>query len=408
VLGILFSFFAGVFWLGRGTYRLIRGWLNRPHLLKTVVAQEIQGGDGIRAEAILLRQEVVVLADKPGKANLLLGDGEQVEQGRLALEVVDKALLASIDAELQKIEQGSSSNSGANSQELANVETKLIESRNQLYSAGAVYREALRTQAVASYNNLYNTFAKSARSVVQLQQDYLRLVQSQGAAAERRQELTERRQAAIVPVRAPVAGTIFYWVDGLEQQAVVNNLKPQLWDQLQAAKNNKCYQTSPDSQIEAGQPVFKIAVGKEAYLLLQLAGDVAELPADWDSLSVHVLGEAGTTFSASVVSRSELGPGQVLLQTSLPETLSLSRFFEVDLHKEGTVFCRIPAQAIISIEDETVVFVLDGNTVKAHAIEVLRPDKKYMIVTGIEPGVNLIVNPDGLVDGQDVTDRLRK
>ncbi len=409
VLAILVAFGTGCFWLGRSAFHLVAGWRNRPSLLAIAQARQVDTVPGIAAEAVLLRQEVVVLADKPGHANLLVDAGGEVESGNLVLEIVDKNLVAQIDAEIQKIEQGVKQGT-PNSQSLADVTAKLTAGQNKFCEAMDNYKQALRVQAVDTYSSLYNDLNKMAKEVVQLQQDRILLAKSQGATTEQREELEQRRQQAIVPVHTPVAGSVCYWVDGLEEVAKTANIAPGLWEQLQAAKKEKVYLTTVDSSVAAGQPVFKVIVDDKAYLLAKLTTDSAVVPPEWETVSLRWRdGEQEKTFTAAIVEREGLEPGQLLLQLPAAQAMELPRFLEVSLHKEGEVYCSIPKQAVVTLEGQTVVFVLEGNTVRAQPVEVLQQEtKKNVIVAGMKSGMSVVTKPEGLSDGQDVTDRLRK
>lgn len=409
VLVILLAVGIGFFWLGRTAYRMVTGWRNRPQVLTLGQAQQVDDIPGISATAVLLRQEVVVLADKPGQVNLLVDGGGQVESGHLVLEVVDKTLLAQIDAEIQRLEKGVQQGT-PNSQGLADVTTKLTDGQGKLYEAMDKYKQAVRVQAVQTYSSLYSNLTKLAREVVQLQQDRLVLAKSQVATAEQRQELEARRQQAIVPVHTPATGVVHYWVDGLEEMATVSNLTPGLWEQLKGAQLEKVYRTEGGTQVAAGQPAFKVAVDTKTYLLVQLTTDNAVIPPDWESVSLRLQGgRVEEVFSAAIVEHTGLEAGQLLLRLDAGEALVLPRFSEVSLHKDGEIFCSIPMQAITSVEGKTAVFVLEGNTVKAQPVEVLQQQtKKNVIVAGIKPGVSFVIRPEGLSDGLDVTDRLRK
>ncbi len=404
VLAIFLGIGLGFFWLGRGAYRLIASWRGRPAYLSIVEAQQVKDMQGIATEAVLLRQEVVALADKPGRANIIIEPGGQVESGRLVLEVVDKDLLAKIDAEIQKLEKGQQQET-PNDQGLADIERKLESANSELFAALDRYKQALRLQDVENYKPLYNTLSQIAKGVVQLQQDHLVLAKSQVALAEQRQELEARRQQAIVPVHSPVAGAVYYWVDGLEDEASPTKITPNLWEQLQAGKSAPVYTTTGDIEVASGQPVFKVAVDDKSYLLVQVDVAKSEVLRTWQTISVCW---QDNVVSARVVEHEGLDSGQVLLLVEDP-AVDLPRFLQVSLHKEGEVYCSIPARAVTTVEGRSVVFVLDGSTVKAQPVEVVQQaNKKAVIVVGLQPGMSVVSTPEGLVDGQDVTERLRK
>ena len=150
VLVILLGFFSGLFFLGRGIYRLAAGWLNRPKPLATFLAEEAVMDDGIVAEAVVLRHEVVVLSDKPGQANLLLEEGAQTKPGQLILEVVDRSLLASIEAEQKKAQDGNMSKAD-NTAAITDIDTRITASETKLQNLLLDYHEALRQQAAQTY-----------------------------------------------------------------------------------------------------------------------------------------------------------------------------------------------------------------------------------------------------------------
>ena len=409
VLAIIFAIGTGVFWLGSSAFRLIASWRSRPALLKIAQAEQVDDIPGIAAAAVLLRQEVVVLADKPGSVHLLIDPGLQVESGKLVVEVIDKDLLAQLDAEIQKLDKNEQQ-ATPNDTSLKAVVDNLASTHAKLNQAIADYQAALRTQAVHSYSALYNSMTQTAKQAVQLQQDHALLAKSQVATAEQREQLEQRRQQAIVPVHTPAAGSVYYWVDGLEEVAKPANIGAELWEQLQAGKQAQVYRTEGDGLVAAGQPLFKVAVDNKTYLLVQLASADAVVPPEWQAVSVCWQNEGQEAlFSGKVVEHSGLTEGQLLLQVDADEANHLPRFLDVNLHKDGEVYCSIPQKAVVNLEGQNVVFVLDDVTVKAHPIDVLQEQtKKNVIVAGLKPGAAFILDPAGLSDGQDVTDRLRK
>lgn len=407
VLAVMFAIGSGFFLLGRGAFRLVSGRQNRPRMLALAQAELVTDVPGLDADAIFLRDELVVLAEKPGRAHLLVADGAEVTAGQLVLEIVDKALLADLDAQLEKLSANDQPTATVN-QNLAEVATKMAASQDSLYLAMGNYKQAVRTRAVDTYASLYQALTKQSKEIAQLQQDHARLAQSLDASAGQRQEIEERRELAIVPVHAPATGSILYWVDGLEESATLGKLAPDLWERLQAAHKNEIYQTAGDCQISAGQPVFKIVTpASDTYLLAQLTAADTTLPADWESVSIEFAG-ASEMLTASIVEGADLQPGQLLLKLTDEVPLALTRFNKISLHREGAIFCRIPQSALTTQDGETIVFTVEGNTLLAQAVQIVQQNKKQVIVSGLRQGATIVTKPAGLTDGQDVTDRIRK
>ena len=251
---------------------------------------------------------------------------------------------------------------------------------------------------------------KLAREVVQMRQDRLRLLQSQNVAAERQQQLEERRQQAVSPIYASAAGVVSFCVDGLEQLATPDNVGPNLWSQLQEHKADKVFRIVPESKIEAGQPVCKIAVDQDFCLLVQLpASEVVIDVANWSSASVSSSDlKDGKRLPVDVIDHQGLGDQQLLLQVKSEQLSGAPRFLTVNLHREGDTFCRVPRQAIVMKEQKPTIYIVEGALVKEQLVEILQQEKKHVIISGIAPGTQVIAKPEGLHDGEDVTDRLRK
>lgn len=409
LLAIIFAIGTGIFWLGSSAFRLFANWRNQPTVLKLAQAEQVDDIPGIAAEAVLLRQEIVVLADKPGSVNLVIDAGIQVESGNLVVEVIDKDLLAQLDTEMQKLDQ-SEQQVAPDSSGLTAVVENLTTTHSKLNQAVSDYNAALRSRAVQTYSTLYNSMTQAAKQAAQLQQDHAVLAKSHVATTEQREQLEQRRQQAIVPVYTPSAGAVYYWADGLEEVAKPANIGAELWEQLQAGKQAQVYLTERDNLIAAGQPLFKVAVDNKTYLLLQLVSADAVVPPEWQTVSVcwqHEGQEA--LFSAKIIEHEGLAEGQLLLQVEAEEAAQLPRFLDINLHKDGEVYCSIPRGAIANIDGQNVVFILDGSIVRAQPIDVLQEqNKKNVIIGGLKPGTSFVLEPTGLSDGQDVTDRLRK
>jgi hypothetical protein len=397
-----------LFLAGRGTYRLAAAWLFSEPMIKTAEAVQVPDNSGISAQAVVLRQETVILADKPGRANLLVSEGTEVETGQRVLELVDKTLLASIEEELSKLDKQASQPSSSGVSRLAELDQRLQTSQTSLLSLMDDYRKALRNQQVEEYRSLYSSLNSAARELAKLQQDRLLLLQGHASVEEQRAELESRRNQAIVPVYSPANGRISFAVDGLEQVADLANLTPTLYDQLRQMKVAD-HSVTTDSLIVAGQPVFKVATDSKTYLLIDLPEGTAATIAEWAKVGVLVdLAGQTVDWEAGWEQNANLGQDQCLLQISPEQEQLLPRFIPVTLHTEGEVLCQIPSKALIVADQGAAVFVLDGDVVHQQAVVVRAEEKRSSIVTGLEPGMLVVTNPSGLADGADVSSRLRK
>ncbi len=409
LLGILCATAWLLFLAGRGTYRWAHAWLFSDPAISVAAAVQIPDKTGIPAEAIVLRQETVILADKAGRANLLVAEGAQVETGQRVLELVDKSLLANIEEELNKLDRQVAQPSSSGVTRLAELDERLQSSQASLLSLMDGYRQALRNQSVAQYSPLHNSLNITARELAKLQQDRLLLLQGQASVEDQRAELESRRNQAIVAVYSPADGRISFAVDGLEMAADIANLTPELYDQLQQMSVTD-HSVNTDSPIVAGQPVFKIATDSRTYLLVGLPEGTVESIADWSTIGVQVE-LAGQTIDWDAVwqQSSSLGENQCLLQITPEQEQLLPRFIAVTLHTEGEMLCEIPQKALIEAEQGAYVFILDQDgVVRQQAVVVRETARKTRIVTGLEPGLDVVTNPSGLTDGEDVSSRLRK
>jgi hypothetical protein len=407
VLGILGLFVWLVTLTGRGVYRLAMGVLNRPDWIDLVAAVEVKQDTGVAAEAFLLQKELVVLADKPGRANLLVEEGDQVEVGQLVMEVVDKTLLASIESEIARLDAEAAKPSGDQSGDLASLDEKIASSNAALVQAMADYQKAILSRQLEGVSELYNKLNSLAKEVSSLQQDRLRLAQTQTARQERRAQLEERRKQAISGIYAPAAGRISFLVDGLEQLADPGQITADLWGKLKAQSQQE-YQVVPDAKIVAGQPAFKVIEGGPRYLLTKLA-DANPLPLGTErSLDVQLgQGEDAQSFTVSLAENAALGEGQLLLE--IPDDCPpLGRNLRFTLYAEAPAVCRIPRTALVTLDEQVGVMTLEDTITRFHPVSVQTEERRTVLVTGIEPGLQVVSNATGLTDGEDVANRLRK
>lgn len=410
-LTLLATFFALgwlVFLAGRGVYQVTASLLTADKLVKTAQAEQIADLSGVVAEAVVLRQETVILADKPGRANLLLVEGADVKSGQRVVELVDKTLLASIEEELGKLTKAGSQPDAAGAERLAQLEEKLGAGETKLQTTMDDYRRALRNREVVAYRELYSSLNSTAKGVAKLQQDRMLLLQSQNSIEERRAELESKREQAVVPVFSPAAGKISFRVDGLEQLANPANLRASLFDDLKKMQVAD-YQVGTNSSITAGQPIFKVDTSKDTYLLVSLPQGAAQTILGWSSISIQVAsGNLSANWPATLQPSQNLGVEQCLFKVNPNDGTTAPRFLSVTLHTQGEVLCRVPKSAVISTAAGDQVFLLDGSVVKAQAVSMRQPGKGYLVVAGITPGANVVTNPSGLADGVDVSSRLRK
>lgn len=393
----------------KGAYRFTTSLFAADKYLRTAQITQVSDTSGIVARAVVLRQETVILADKPGKANLLVAEGADVTTGQRVVELVDKSLLASIEEGLAKLDQQSASkpdDSGAT--RLAQLDQKMAQSETALQALMEDYRAALHERNVAKYRELYSSLNSRAKEVAKLQQDRLLLLQSEHSVEEQRAELESRREQAVVPVFSPANGRISFQVDGLEQVANVANLSPTLFTNLKETKITN-YLVAAETAVAAGHPVFKVSTGKDTHLLVSLPAGALPTVQGWSEIAVQA-NTAGATgdWPATLQPSQQVGADQCLLKISLPAETEMPRFLDVTLHTKGEVLCQIPKGALVAGEAGSQVWLLDGTVVKAQTVVVRETGKNSLVVTGVNPGATVITNPTGLTDGEDVSSRLRK
>lgn len=397
-----------IFLAGRGAFRLTTSMLTGGKWIKTVSAEQMADSSGVAAEAVVLRQETVILADKPGRANLLLAEGDSVKTGQKVVELVDKTLLASIEEELGKLGKDGAQPNAAGAEQLAQLQQKLQAGESKLQTTMDDYRQALRNREASAYQGLYSSLNSTAKEVAKLQQDRNLLLQSQSSVEERRTELESKRVQAVVPVFSPATGRISFRVDGLEQLANSANLRASLFDELKKMQVAD-YQVAADSTISAGQPVFKVTTNNDTFLLISLPQGAAETISAWSSISIQVAsGNLSADWPATLQPSQNLGADQCLVKVNPADGGAIPRFLSVTLHTQGEILCRVPKSAVISTPAGDQVLLLDGSLVKAQAVSLRQTEKSYLVVAGITPGSSVVMNPSGLADGTDVSSRLRK
>lgn len=409
MLAVLAAFIWALTFAARGAYRYTASLFAADKYVRTAEVKQVPDTSGIAAQAVVLRQETVILADKPGKANPLVAEGADVTTGQRVVELVDKSLLASIEEGLAKLDQQSATkpdDTGAT--QLAQLDQKLLQAETALQALMDDYRAALNDRAVSKYRELYSSLNSRGKEVAKLQQDRLLLLQSENSVEEQRAELESRREQAVVPVFSPASGRISFQVDGLEQMANLANLNPSLFTNLKETKITN-YTVAAETAIDAGQPVFKVSTGRDTHLLVNLPAGALATIQGWSELAVQVntVGAAGD-WPATLQPSQQLGGEQCLLKIELPPETEMPRFLDVTLHTKGEVLCQIPKGALVNGEASSQVFLLDGTVVKAQTVVVRETGKSSVVVTGLNPGATVVTNPAGLTDGEDVSSRLRK
>lgn len=400
---IVWAAFLGVRWTARLTLSLI----NRPSYVSTATATEAQDQHGLQGEAVLLRKEIVVLADKPGIANLLLDAGTTAAIGERILEIVDKSLLASIEDDLRKLDKQANQPSVDHTDEVARLDERIAEKESKLQDLVNQYRTALAGRSLEQYKDIYADMSRYAQELSSLQQNRLQLIGTANAIQEQREALLARREQAIVAMQAPVQGRAYFLVDGLEQSALVSAIGPGTWDALKTDKGTAAV-TRDGDQVAAGQPLFKLVTSDEVYLLVQLGKDNVNSTTGWQGVKVQsdALNDK-VSFSAELVAHQGLGADQLLLKVTEPlPGLYTERIVSLRLFPQGEILCEIPASALLP--DDASVFVLDGTIARKQAVTVRGQAGKNAVVAGLQPGTVVLKRPGGISDGEDIGPRLRK
>ena len=344
------------------------------------------------ANAVVVRDEVVVVASRAGTLRHVADHMVEVSANQPILEMVDMPLLLAIDQQLAEEEKKYLEVAAQSDDYLEHKASQLTSALAEIRLLAARYATLLRNQDSSQASTVFKDLERVARSVDKLQSEYEQANRSAGQFESVQAVLLEQRQTAFFTVTAPVFGLVSYRIDDLGSQLRPSNMSSIELDFLRQISDGTT--TMEDGLIiAAGQPVCAIITPREVYLLLEVEeGPRLDLESDFE-VTVH-----DELISASFMKRVPTGEEGTYIYLyavgDAPQVLLENRVVPVDIRSLGSVAVSIPKQAIVTVDGVDMVYGPNDDDIIAEYPVVVREVKgNRAIVLGLTPGQNIVSTP---------------
>lgn len=299
-------------------------------------------------EGVVLRNEKVVYGEESGNARYVVAEGEKVNKDGLVYVLVDEANLqatttAKEDIETEIYNQAQNSSNVSNyqderynlDQEVKNKVEEFYNSANDA-STNAVY--TLRSQldsSIASRTKLYSKEQENKN------QELISLREQIEA------DLGNYQKGKL----ATQSGIVSYRMDGKETenaQAVIAELTKSNYQKL---KKNNSLTTLGQSTMNAGEPIYKIVLNNEWYIVSFMTPEEAEVFKLNQAYTMHFDELGGQEVSFTVMSKDEKDESvQVVFKTSnqIGDFLDV-RGVSFSIGEKATTGLKVPNQALVEL-----------------------------------------------------------
>ena len=342
----------------------------------------------LAGKAVVLRDEVVVAAERAGVLNQLHMHGSSISAGEIMFEIVDVNRLVAIDRQLADEAERMATSQAQSAEVIAHLSTELAAAQAVVRDLATRYAFYLRngdsTQAVRTFADLSaaNRTAQNAR------EEYTFAARSQEQFAARRAELQNQRRQAILSVASPLSGVLNFALDGWEDELRVDDYRSLPLATFRQVSRNPNALGNMDT-IAAGQAIGSIVDPKRVVLLLE-AGSVA-----LGSEVEVVYGQA--VLAASVSSLVTDGGSSSLIALDVadpPASLLTTRIAQVSVQPQGETLTRIPLRALLTRDAKDVVYVQTASgELEERTVLVRQRHAGRAVVSGLSADELVVTNP---------------
>jgi len=339
-------------------------------------------------QALVLRDELALVAAQAGVLNILVDHGAKVQTGQSLFEIVDKSLLSSIDEQLALTSDESPG-------EVA-PEAVIVERRQQLLHAQQSVRTLAGEVALGVRSSDAGVVAKAMRELTRArqnaqkkEQEYAFVTRSHTLQEERRSALLVQRQQAIHVVRASTPGYLSFVPDESIGALPISEYASVTIDMVRQQRSVVAARPNGE-RVPAGQAVGVVIDPSHAMLIFEAPETIA-LP----QLVDVAIGDTVMLAQALPPLLTEV-EGKVLVPLRLespPLAPLLQRNVQLVVRPRGELVSSIPSSALV-IGEETIVFVkADTGEHLERIVRVVLTKGNRTHVTGLNPLETVVVNP---------------
>ena len=339
-------------------------------------------------QALVLRDELALVAAQAGVLNILVDHGAKVQTGQSLFEIVDKNLLSSIDKQLALAADVSPGE--------AAPEAVIVERRQKLLHAQQVVRTLAGEVAAGVRDNDAGVVTKAMRELTRAsqnarreEQEYAVVSRSDTLQEERHSALLEQRQQAIHVVKASTPGYLSFVPDESVGALPVSEYASVTIDMVR--RQRSVVAPRPNGvRVPAGQVVGVVIDPSRAMLIFE-APEAFALPQLVDVAIGDVVMPAQTL--PPLLTEVE---GKVLIPLKLespPLAPLLQRNVQIVVRPRGELVSSIPSSALVIGAEATVFVKADTGEHLERVVRVVSTEGNRTHVTGLNPLEMVVVNP---------------
>lgn len=349
----------------------------------------------LAGEALLLRREVVLVAPTAGIWQAATEAGQRVSAGAKIGEILDPSLLARAQAAQEEIKAGRAAWEGNLTARRNRVEAELHDVTAEIERTLAGIRAGLESAGNAvETRRLEEELRKlvARREALLVEQARLSAeAESGGPWHDKSREAERLFRAASTTVAAPVAGAVFFTMDGWEE--AFDPLQAEAGLTLEGAKGPVL--TAPvaaGARVAAWQILAKVVQDERTFLRLTTKAPQAMLTIG-DRVEVS-FPAFSTQVAARVAALAQDKPETITLLLELgssPPALAAERRAGVEVVARRAHGILVPEAALVQEGAQTGVYVYKGGRWQFQGVEVLVRQDGKALVAGLEAGDEVAV-----------------
>lgn len=343
-------------------------------------------------QAVVLRDEVVVAAERAGMLNQLHLHADNISAGEVMFEIVDVNRLAAIDRQLADEAERMAASQAQSSEVIAHLRSQVAAAQTAVRDLTVRYASYLRANDSVRALRVFSDLEVANRKAQASKEEYIFAARSQEQYAARREELQNQRRQAIHSVTSPLSGVLNFALDGWEDELRTADYHSLPLATFRQIKRNPRARQNMDI-IQAGQVVGSIVDSRRAVLLFE-AGAVA------------LGGEVEVVYGESVLTARVLsaavqdGASSGLVALSLinpPASLLTARVVNISVRPQGEVLTKIPLRAVVARDNRDIVYVQsDGGELEQRVVHVRQRRAGLAIVSGLNAEESVVSNPQAV------------
>ncbi|MGB9813106.1 MAG: HlyD family efflux transporter periplasmic adaptor subunit [Thermovenabulum sp.] len=337
-----------------------------------VIAGVNKINDFIETEGIIVRNEQVITSPYKGKIEYLVKSGERVRVGTPLFKVItDFEAKKKIEEDILLLKKQLEDEKNSSIPVIEAINKSIIELEKNLYNNNgkAESKSKLKTKLKALYDEKEKMLKERQKNIEIIEGKILEL---------------EKKLNVIEPlITSPVAGTVSFSIDGLEEILRIENKKAiENFDIFSLNINN-----NPEQKgfVEENDKVLKIIDNFNMYILADCKGAKLKI-----GKLYKIELSSGKNFEARLESVFDNGRAIFYINQDLPELYD-QRKEKIKIILKNYEGITLPKSAIIRLGDKDGVYVKEKNRINFKPVDVICEEGGNVIVDGLKPGDIILV-----------------